>query len=173
MFGHRNLDFVNNWKYVPVKERRKILREVDDLHRKGAPWPKMPFGRGGALVPFTPLVMPEEMRKPTPRPDHLPYCVYWSGAYWRPCRSTKERTDGGYVGLMMCWPPPVPKTGNYILSGDRARYAYRIAEVERFEKPRTAKRYTFRLWCERVAPECVPESAVLHPFYWHPRKRAA
>lgn len=171
VFGHRSLSFVRDWKYVPVRERRRLLREVDDLHREGAPWPRMPFGRGGASEPWKPRVAHDELLPRTQRPDNLPYCVTWSGAYWRPCCTAKERQQAGYVGLMMCWPPPIPQCGTFIVSGERARFAYRVVEVARFSRPRTAKRYTCRLWCVRLDPRDIPHAATVHRFYWHPRKR--
>lgn len=78
----------------------------------------------------------------------------------------------GFVGLMMCWPKPLPREGDYLSSGARARFNYRIVHVERFEQPRTVKRFTCRLWCERVAPDDVPSSARKLAFYWHKRPKA-
>lgn len=175
-FGHRSLSFCANWTYVPLRERRRLLREVDDLHREGVPWPHMQMGRWDATLgdyafePFLPRVDPEERRSPTRRPDHLPYCVYWTGAYWAPAHTPRRRREAGYVGLLMCWPPPLPAAGTYLLSGTRARFAYRICETERFARPRTARRYTCRLWCLRTDPRAVPRDAIIHPFYWHARR---
>jgi len=170
-FGHRSVSFVKDWKYVPIRRRRALLRKVDELHRAGYPWPTMPMGPRDSLIPFIPRVEPEECRPPSPRPDHLPYCLQWTGAYWAPCQTLTDRKAAGYVPLLMCWPPPLPSAGAYLLSGDRARFAYRVAEVERFDAPRGTKRWTCRLWCQRVDPLTLPATANVLSFYWHPRKR--
>lgn len=151
--------------------RKRLHREVDRLHRKGEPWPYWPAGRGGAMVPFTTRVDVPEIVAPTARPDHLPYCVRWTGAYWAPCGTPKQRRDAGYVALMMCWPGALPEAGTYLSTGARARFVYRIAEVEAFRPPRGSKRYTCRLWCDRLAPDAVPKTAAVASFYWHPREK--
>lgn len=171
MFGHRSLSFVNDWKYVPLRERRRLLREVDDLHRTGSPWPKMWDGKDRWFW-FTPRVEPEESRRPTSRPDHLPYCLEWSGAYWRPINKVKQRRVAGYLPLPMTWPPPLPKAGSYLVNrSGRGRLAYRICEVERFDKPRGQHRFTCRLWCERLLLDDIPKGAKVHRFYWHSRRK--
>jgi hypothetical protein len=103
-----------------------------------------------------------------------PYCVAWSGAYWWPCRDVKERRQAGYLALMMCWPAPLPKAGEYITNqSGRGRFIYEINEVEKFTPPRTAKRYTCRLWVRRyLIGEILPiDNPTIHRFYWHPRKK--
>lgn len=179
VFGRGRFPWCEGDKKLPLKQRRAFLREVDDLHRSGTAWPHLRMGRWDAqlgdyaYVPFLPRVDRSEARRPSKRPDHLPYCVFWTGAYWAPADSAKCRREAGYAPLMMCWPPPLPSAGQYICSGPRARFAYRIAEVERFSPPRTVKRYTCRLWCVRVDPKHVPKGVDILPFYWHPRKRAS
>jgi hypothetical protein len=157
-----------------VAQRRELARMIDYLHHRGARWPMMPKRPGQPDTewwPLTPAVR-GATRPQSPRIERG-YCVRWTGAFWAPCSGVKERRAAGYLPLMMCWPPPLPKFGEYLSSGPRARFIYRIAEVERFRPPRTAKRLTCRLWCERVLPEDVPRRAVHHAFYWHARSRAA
>lgn len=146
-------------------ERRRLASLIDRLAGDGTPWPNL-----GPVVDHKPLLPRDRTvgRAQTRRPVRG-YCVRWNGSFWAPCFSQAERRAAGHVGLIMCWPPPIPKTGEYIVSGNRARFAYRVAEVERFRPPRGTKRYTCRLWCERVDPEIVPRRARVHAFYWHPR----
>lgn len=33
-FGHRSVSFVNGWEYVPVRRRRTLLKEIDDLQSR-------------------------------------------------------------------------------------------------------------------------------------------
>ncbi|HZT13642.1 MAG TPA: hypothetical protein VFA29_12595, partial [Candidatus Baltobacteraceae bacterium] len=83
MFGRGNFPFCKGDKTLPLRERRKMLREVDDLHRSGVAWPHWRVGPYDdaiddfGLVPFIVRVDPDECRKPSKRPDHLPYCVEW------------------------------------------------------------------------------------------------
>ena len=89
-----------------------------------------------------------------------------------PCSNVKDRREAGYLPLQMCWPAPLPKPGSYLVNrSGRGRLAYLIAEVERFNPPRGAHRYTCRLWCTRLLPEDIPKrrGVVVHTFYWHPR----
>lgn len=158
-----------------ARDRIELARKIEDLFRRGAHWPKMRGGRddGSDDFYFTPSAL-GQTRPRTERPRNG-YCLRWNGMLWEPCRTLKERREAGFLPLMMCWPPPVPKSGDYLSSGERARFIYRIVEVERFRPPRGEKKYTCRLWCERVLPEDVPRNATMHTFYWHPRakRRAA
>jgi hypothetical protein len=154
-----------------LTEQRELARKIDDLHRRGASWPMLPTHPGSAdtgWYPFTPAA--RGVSRPRSRRPERGYCVRWTGAFWAPCMGVKGRREAGYIGLMMCWPPPIPKTGAYLSSGPRARFWYRVCEVERFRPPRGAKRFTCRLWCERVDPMLVPKRATIVPFYWHPRE---
>jgi hypothetical protein len=118
---------------------------------------------------FTPAPLGQTRRRTT-RPERG-VTLRWDGMLWVPCRSLRERREAGYVALPMCWPPSLPKPGTFLLSGEHARFAYRVCEVERFSPPRGAKRYTCRLWCDRVDPQRIPKGATVLPFYWHPRVR--
>jgi hypothetical protein len=152
---------------------RQMCAAIDELHRDGVRWPIWepdvcgPGNMSGKVL----YIRAPITRKQSPRPS-VSYCTFWNGAFWVPCDTPKRRKEAGYVGLLMCWPPPLPKPGDYICSGARARFAYRIVEVERFAKPRTAKRYTCRLWCDRIDPADIPNGAQLHSFYWHKRNRS-
>lgn len=154
-----------------TRERVELARKIEDLFRRGAPWPWMPGMRSDDSDGFwfTPSSC-GQTRPRTERPRN-DWCLRWNGLFWAPCRTVKERRESGYVPLLMCWPPPRPRPGEFIVSGERARFAYRVAEVERFDPPRGVKRWTCRLWCERVDPLLVPKSAVSHRFHWHPRPR--
>ncbi|MGD0053271.1 MAG: hypothetical protein ABSD03_15820 [Vulcanimicrobiaceae bacterium] len=156
---------------LALKREREMCARIDQLHRDGAPWPRWASYSSSRMNDRPVNVRHRVRRKPSPRPERG-YCVRWTGGYWIPCFTGRERREAGYVGLPMCWPPPVQEVGAYIWSGERARFVYRICEVERVEKPRSAKRYTCRLWCDRVLPEDVPADAVRLTFYWHPRAKA-
>jgi hypothetical protein len=87
------------------------------------------------------------------------------------CARPKDLREAGYLPLQMTWPKPLPKAGTYLRTRGRARFAYRICEVERYDAPRGQYRFTCRLWCVRVLPEDVPVDALVHSFYWNPRKK--
>ncbi len=159
---------------LPVAIRRKLAGYIDDLHRAGARWPRFPDGPWG--IKDWPLGC--RVRGVTCQrtdPPQRGYCVRWTGAFWQPCARVKERREAGYVGLSMRWPGDKPKPGEYLTTGERARFAYRVAEIERFDQPRGARRYTCRIWCERVDPLLVPKKATVHVMRWdaRPRRKAA
>lgn len=158
------------------RERLRLAKRVDDLHAMGGWWPRM--GKHSPGDPDTFVFCPNvtyitDQRRESPDRPERGYCVWWTGMFWAPCGTPKRRREHGYVPMSMCWPPPKPKAGHYISSGARAKFIYRICEVEPFKPPRGAKKFTCRLWCERVLPEDVPAGIVHHTFYWHPRKRRA
>jgi hypothetical protein len=174
------IDYRTRWDDAPrksVSERRRIAAKIDRLHREGAAWPYLDMGYGAQsrydMIPLraASCAVRGATRPRSPRIERG-YCVRWNGAFWSPCHGVKERREAGFLPLLMCWPPPLPKAGDYVLSGDRARFGYRIMEVEPFHPPRSAKRYTCRLWCERVVPATIPKRATVHTFYWHKRKAA-
>jgi hypothetical protein len=154
---------------IHAPRRREMAVEIDALVAAGTPWPWMGHGWGWFRVRAD---RGQGERPQTERPQ-TGYCVRWNGSWWEICGGVKERRDAGYVPLMMCWPGKLPQAGSYLTSGPRARFVYQIAEVEKFKPPRTAKRYTCRLWCQRVLHEDVPKEAHVHDFRWHPRKKAA
>jgi len=153
-----------------ARERVEIAQHIEDLFRRGVPWPKFPASLVGREdFWFTPA--PLDGRRPqTPRPRN-DYCLRWDGMLWVPCRTIKERREAGYVGLLMRWPGTKPKSGEYLTTGDRARFAYRVAEIERFDEPRGARRYNCRIWCERGDPLLVPKTATVHEMRWDARPR--
>lgn len=161
---------VDRSRILPLSVRLRLCREVDALHRAGYRWAWMRWGVDDRLSPWSPKIYPEEERKPTPRPDHLPYCLTWYRAFWMPCKTVKERRESGYLQLPMTWPAPLPKPRSYLVNrSGRGRFAYLIAEVERYAKPRGTNRYTCRLWVTRHPLTVVKSSDVVHTFYWHAR----
>lgn len=154
---------------IHAPRRRAIAAEIDALVAAGTPWPWMGDDWGWFRVKAD---RGQGEREQTARPTPG-YCVRWNGSWWEICKGVLERRVAGYVPMSMCWPPPKPKSGHFISSGARAKFIYRIAEVEPFSPPRGQHKFTCRLWCERVLPEDVPANVVHHAFYWHPRKRRA
>jgi hypothetical protein len=78
----------------------------------------------------------------------------------------------------MRWNRDLPWIGDYLINRNRrkARFGYRIVDVDRFETPRGRWSFNCRLWCERVLPEDVPASKTgdrnqVHTFWWFPRQR--
>ena len=157
---------------LSLRERRRLAARIDRMHAQGEAWPFLPREPdlpSTAWLPLVPRVHDDERRAPSPRPDHLPYCIRWTGAFWAPCSSLKQRRDAGYLPFMMVWSGDLPRASEYLTSGPRARFAYRVAEVERFSTPRGRKGYTCRIWCNRVDPQSLPRGAVVREFFWHPR----
>jgi hypothetical protein len=152
------------------RERRAIAARIDRLAADGTPWPSFQIGSGDPSKPVLPVTTPLE-RARTRRPRRG-YCVRWNGAFWIPCQTQRERRDAGYVSLTMRWAGPKPHVGSILCSGPRARHAYRIHEVERFDTPRGTKRYTCRLWCERIAPDLIPKRTTVHAIYWDARGKS-
>lgn len=157
---------------MPMGTRIAIVREIDRIQRAGAPWPRWPSyesGKPGAYL----IAKPGFRRKPSPRP-RLGYCVQWLDAYWAPCRTGRERREAGYIALPLRWVGSKPAPGDYLrVPGNRARYSYCIAECERIDPRRSARRYSLRVWCERLAADRVPRSATLHELRWDKRERSA
>jgi hypothetical protein len=155
-----------------VTERRELAARIDDLHRRGAKWPMLPRCFGVPDTDWFPFAPPPrgatrvQSRRPAPG-----YCVRWNGAFWVPCRTQAERRGAGYVGLTMRWPGPKPAIRSFMWSGPRARHAYQVSEIERFDRPRGAGRYTCRIWCLRIAPSDVPKKAKPQAILWDPRRR--
>jgi hypothetical protein len=153
--------------------RRQIAVEIDSLVAANTPWPWMGDDWGWFRVKAN----RGQGERPQSERPRTSYCVRWNGSWWEICRGVRERREAGYVPLMMCWSAPLPRAGDYLSSGSRARFAYAIAEVEEFEPPRTTQRYTCRLWCRRILAEdlpnadALPAGATLHAFAWHKQKK--
>jgi hypothetical protein len=80
--------------------------------------------------------------------------------------------------LRALWVGPPPRTGDFIMSQMRPRYAYRVEEVinasSRVSWDPAAKAEVRRLQivADRVARDAVPPHARVHPWKWDRREAA-
>jgi hypothetical protein len=157
-----------NGNRKPVDYRMRVASEIDKTFRDGAAWPVMHASRDGSrdfyFVPRAGFTIAPSL----PRPE-VGYCVRWTGAFWAPVTKVKDRIAAGYLPLKMRWPKPLPKAGDFLCSGPRARCVYAIRMVERLDPHLNSQRWTCRLWCDRILPEDLPSDARVHSFWWDPR----
>jgi hypothetical protein len=73
---------------------------------------------------------------------------------------------------------PPPNVGDYLMSTQRPRFAYRICEVSRVDRIvrwdpalKTEFQY-YTIAADRKALDAVPEGARVHPWRWDKRERA-
>ena len=71
------------------------------------------------------------------------------------------------------WNGALPVANEYLMSqGPRARFAYRIVEVElAVATPIGSDLSKLKLTVDRVAARDVPPGAVVHPWKWDPRTK--
>jgi len=77
------------------------------------------------------------------------------------------------------WIGPPPRTGDYLMSQVRPRYAYRIEEVSqktphvRWDATAKAEVRQLQIVADRVAASAVPKTARIHPWKWDKRETRA
>lgn len=67
------------------------------------------------------------------------------------------------------WTGSPPQQDEYLMSQGRARFAYRIVEVELRGEHATGSIY--RMEVEKIAASDVPAGATVHPWKWDPRHK--
>jgi hypothetical protein len=72
------------------------------------------------------------------------------------------------------WTGQLPTAGDYLMSQQRPRFAYKIISLHAHEplfNPHLTDRHKIELIVEKVTLHAVPEDAVIHPWKWDPRTK--